>query len=99
MKKNRLVAIAAFVVLLASLLAVLPMKSPLPAKAQVQANAIKVNFASEPAIRMQSGEIHFSDSNAPDFKPHVVKHPKYHVNAGCISVEDSKQRRYGGCVE
>ena len=56
-------------------------------------------IADEPAVRMHSGAIQFSDGNYPDFKPHAVTPSKPDTDTGCISDENAQLRRYGGCVE
>ena len=55
--------------------------------------------AAEPAVRMWSGPIQFSDNNSPDFRPHTILPLKQGVTSDCISEESTNPRRWGGCIQ
>ena len=97
--KKRFLIIVALVALSISLFSLFVTTNSKPAKAKIQADISSSIFVNEPAVRMQSGLILFSDSNAPDFSPHAVTPPKPNTDSGCISDEFVSLRRYGGCVE
>ena len=99
MNTKRFLVIAVLVVLLVSALSLVTTIKSTPAKAQVQANEVRLVLVNEPTIRMQSGEIHFSDSNSPDFSPHTDSSEKEDHDMVCIPDETATLRRFSGCVE
>ena len=99
MNIKRFLIIAVSAVLSVSLLALVITTKSTPVKAKVQADVSISSFVNEPAVRMQSGPIQYSDNNAPDFKLRAVIPSKLDTDTGCISDENARPRRYGGCVE
>lgn len=71
------------------------------AAVHVPASVSRLNYETEPNVRMWSGAIQFSDSNYADFKPHV------HISAlvqtvspeECMTEEQVAPRRQGGCIQ
>ena len=99
MNTKRFLLILMLVALSVSLLALFTTTEFRPVKAQVQPNVSTSVLVHEPAIRMQSGAIQFTDSNAPDFRPHTNTSLKHGIAAECIAEENARPRRYGGCVQ
>ena len=99
MNAKHFVTIAVLVVLSVSLFTLASLRKSTPVKAEVQAEAVLPIVLNEPAVRMQSGPIHFSDNNSPDFRSHVVPTTRLDADTGCMSDENATPRRYGGCVD
>lgn len=99
MNTKRILVIAVLVALSVGVLSLVTTTKSAPAKAQVQANQFRLVLVNEPAIRMQSGVIQFSDSNSPDFSPHIDSSEKPDHDTGCIPDENATPRRFSGCVE
>ena len=99
MNTKRFLVITAVVALSVSLLALIATTKSTPAKAQVQVEASKLTLVNEPAIRMQSGAIQFTDSNRPDFKPHAKVFLKQRTTSGCMSGENNTPRRQSECIQ
>jgi hypothetical protein len=99
MNTKRFLLIALLVALAVSMFPLAASTKSTPLKAAVQAEVPRLILVSEPAVRMQSGEIWNSDSNFPDFRPHAVNTSQVNGEDFCISDENARPRRYGGCVD
>jgi hypothetical protein len=99
MNTKHVFVIAVLAVLSVSLFVLIATIKSEPVKALASVGASNLIFMNEPAVRMQSGPIRFSDNNAPDFRPHAKTPSKPNADTGCIAEENANLRRYGGCVQ
>ena len=70
------------------------------AAVHVPASISRLNFETEPNVRMWSGAIQLSDNNYADFKPHVhISALVQTVSPECMTEEQVAPRRQGGCIQ
>src|SRR5262245_45307606 len=99
MNTKRFLMIAALVALSVSLFALVAATISMPARVQAKTNISSLIPVNEPAVRMQSGAIQLSDSNAPDFRPHPKPALKQDRAAECMEEDSDQPRRWGGCIQ
>jgi hypothetical protein len=99
--KRFLTMLVVLVTLLAGFLASLGSSRSSSAVAQEQQVSAPGSrlVANEPAVRMWSGAIQYSDNNYPDFRLHITVPSKQGVAAECMSEENANPRRWGGCIQ
>ena len=99
MNTKRFLMIAALVALSMNLFALVVTTTSIPAKVQAKTNISSLIPGNEPAVRMQSGAIQLSDSNAPDFRLHMKPAENERKAEECIKEDSAPPRRRGGCIQ